>query len=875
VTKNAVEELIAAEARTWGDDEIIITSPTDVAAVEASALIAAVSHTGAMIALVPSGGDAERLAVDGGEDVEQLHTTLAYLGEAALIPLDVREWIVDAMTRCVEGLPTIIGDAFSVSMFNPAGDLTSAFDPKQPRDGNGRWSDVGSNVPLLAGISETSVPSYDEQDAAEEQLRDIFTWKLPQTDIQTQITSVKFVGDGYRVSGIVADDDVVDHDSELTFFVGMRDDRPTTVIDNIVVSDWLRNRGFGKRYVQHIEDELGARGIAAIELYDTNAQGFWESLGYTPVDANYPNRVHKELQASVVAGDLALTAGVKEPCVTLTLSGAQLESIYHRVCDVLSGVYSAAGMDSPKKYVPWIPHITLVYTDDADLSYFTDRVGPVMFDALRVAFGDDVYDIPLGEAPDDDNEITASGELRFTADGEPIVPNVLFDWRAFQKERDVNIPGGPGHNLRNYWVRGPGAAKIRWKTAGDWTRCVAQLGRYVKDPKGLCSEYHKQATGMWPGDKRNPGMNTDVEAFKFDPKQPRDFDGKWTDTPGLSSALSAVDRKKLLKNIKPGAVIGTIGKTARLRVNDKGTGYVVDSHSGYAWDTGYTVPKQYIAKELEREYTLTDEALAAIAFTPKVERTKSVTSRVSAMRVAYDAGYTVDQALTGGISAESVDLITLSDGTKAVKKVLKHNPAEANREMLASRVANALGLNDMIVTIVDDNTVLMSHVEGVTGARVLDERADAIGLNNMERVPFEIAEVKKFMRRPGAKELGVLDWVINNSDRNQGNWLEGLRGEVAPIDHGRARFGDKDFPIYGKVYDNEVPNSPFAEYWVNYKPTRNQLSIKSMAPRLKKTELKAMRTKLQALRGTFTEAGEPEWFEYIMKRLRMLEEAAK
>jgi len=98
--------------------------------------------------------------------------------------------------------------------------------------------------------------------------------------------------------------------------------------------------------------------------------------------------------------------------------------------------------------------------------------------------------------------------------GVPIVPNVLVDLQAlteeWEKERDVNSGPGPGHNLRNYWLRGEGAAKIRWNTDGDWTRCVRYLSKYVKDPKGLCSEYHHQATGMWPGDRRNRKMEGDT-----------------------------------------------------------------------------------------------------------------------------------------------------------------------------------------------------------------------------------------------------------------------------------------------------------------------------------------------------------------------------
>lgn len=78
-----------------------------------------------------------------------------------------------------------------------------------------------------------------------------------------------------------------------------------------------------------------------------------------------------------------------------------------------------------------------------------------------------------------------------------------------EQERDVNVPGG-GHNLRNYWVHGPGAAKIGWGTDGSFARCVGFLGEHVKNPEGLCAEYHKQATGEWPAEKGIPSEGDTV-----------------------------------------------------------------------------------------------------------------------------------------------------------------------------------------------------------------------------------------------------------------------------------------------------------------------------------------------------------------------------
>jgi hypothetical protein len=63
---------------------------------------------------------------------------------------------------------------------------------------------------------------------------------------------------------------------------------------------------------------------------------------------------------------------------------------------------------------------------------------------------------------------------------------------------------GNAEKLRRYWLYGKGAAKIRWRTAGDWTRCVRQLSKYMGPrAKGYCALRHKEATGMWTGDKEH------------------------------------------------------------------------------------------------------------------------------------------------------------------------------------------------------------------------------------------------------------------------------------------------------------------------------------------------------------------------------------
>jgi hypothetical protein len=61
---------------------------------------------------------------------------------------------------------------------------------------------------------------------------------------------------------------------------------------------------------------------------------------------------------------------------------------------------------------------------------------------------------------------------------------------------------GNAEKLRRYWLYGRGALKIRWNTPGDWTRCFRHLVKYMGPrAKGYCALRHKEATGMWTGDK--------------------------------------------------------------------------------------------------------------------------------------------------------------------------------------------------------------------------------------------------------------------------------------------------------------------------------------------------------------------------------------
>lgn len=133
-----------------------------------------------------------------------------------------------------------------------------------------------------------------------------------------------------------------------------------------------------------------------------------------------------------------------------------------------------------------------------------DRSAPAVVDDLLSAELQALLD---GEAPDDwtepeggapvvveesDRPVDDAGDVILAEGWTPQVPNVVADLAE----------AGSDRKLRAYWVRGEGAAKIGWGKAGDFAACVSHLGKYVSDPEGLCAEYHKAATGKWPGKNR-------------------------------------------------------------------------------------------------------------------------------------------------------------------------------------------------------------------------------------------------------------------------------------------------------------------------------------------------------------------------------------
>lgn len=76
--------------------------------------------------------------------------------------------------------------------------------------------------------------------------------------------------------------------------------------------------------------------------------------------------------------------------------GTSLHEAYHIAGDALSKTSFAQSL--PMQHSPWQPHICAAYSDELDLIIaLEERLGPVTFDRIRVAFAGDHTDIPLTE----------------------------------------------------------------------------------------------------------------------------------------------------------------------------------------------------------------------------------------------------------------------------------------------------------------------------------------------------------------------------------------------------------------------------------------------------------------------------------------------
>lgn len=227
-----------------------------------------------------------------------------------------------------------------------------------------------------------------------------------------------------------------------------------------------------------------------------------------------------------------------------------------------------------------------------------------------------------------------------------------------------------------------------------------------------------------------------------------------------------------------------------------------------------------------------------------------------ALAAAFHAGYTVDSEMPRGDTSASVRRITLSDGTKAI---LKHTPPEArdvpdvvSQDHLGTLVGRALGIDGIGSAKIDDDTTVTRLVPGVTGS---DDVLAKHG--SME------AEMKRHIGLKNGAKIGLLDYVINEGDRHQGNYL--VDGDtVRPIDHGDAEFLPTYSAYHGRYKEGaEEVVSPFSREHLLKKGSAGD----EIHSPFSHAELQTFFDRLKALKPEFEKEGAAMKWQFAMSRL--------
>lgn len=264
-------------------------------------------------------------------------------------------------------------------------------------------------------------------------------------------------------------------------------------------------------------------------------------------------------------------------------------------------------------------------------------------------------------------------------------------------------------------------------------------------------------------------------------------------------------------------------------------------------------PDKTHADATDRQLRFVNKAvLDASVMTPGFERLPAA----ERIRRAVTTGVVSQERLHGGSSAD-VFRVTYSDGTQVVQKtpkgvqrlVLPGDVEAADAEEIVGHVAELLGFRDAGVVRVTETTTAALFVEGRPGAALRpDEKAEVYG-------------------SPQASKVTLLDLLVDNFDRNTGNWIKRPDGSIAVIDHGLAFKFSHVSPLT-TVGDSAPPDDDAARAAITALGPRFGQNFAGVHP----DDVDSLRTRLEALRGEFERLGRVEWHERMMRRFeRILE----
>ncbi len=254
-----------------------------------------------------------------------------------------------------------------------------------------------------------------------------------------------------------------------------------------------------------------------------------------------------------------------------------------------------------------------------------------------------------------------------------------------------------------------------------------------------------------------------------------------------------------------------------------------------------------------------EELISILENPPKIDYHQEVPARLKKLIASVASGIKRLNPISDGAMGDTAKA-ELEDGGEAIRKshkmVFNQPPRrQADAEQLASVLAEAVKAPTPAVYRQDGRTIFMEFVVG--------KQAAAAGS----------ARRAKALDTPDAKLIGLLDALVGNGDRHDGNWMITPGGKPVGIDHGLAwsvafnvhtsdivhrRNGRREMlpgPARGRFVEHFVDNSDVGNgQWQE----KIQFSRK---------ELEAIRERMLKLRPQFELLGRGDWLEVSLERL--------
>lgn len=218
---------------------------------------------------------------------------------------------------------------------------------------------------------------------------------------------------------------------------------------------------------------------------------------------------------------------------------------------------------------------------------------------------------------------------------------------------------------------------------------------------------------------------------------------------------------------------------------------------------------------------------------------------IARLRAADHSGVVQEKPLVGGAMGDT-KLAVFKDGTKAVVKFAArdawgHDPVDqADAEQLAALLGRSFGAPVPPVFRRDGKTIIMGWVEGT----------EPPGGGWQPPSPT-------ILDTDGARRLGLLDLMINQTDRHGKNWLIDADGNPVGIDHGLT-FTELRAPGHPPTFHHEGFTRPFMSQGATLRWIDNDLT---------QADIAHVRAQIEALRPDFERLGRLDWHSFALKRL--------